>query len=355
MSLNMALALVGESGRGKDGCEGCARDAITFGTTMFSPPARELPLGSGEGVAGALKDGEPVMFTETEVDAVAALFERSGNTLEATLRKMYCGQQVGFKNRDKKTSTVVDAHTYRCGLVLGVQPGRGDALLKGADGGTPQRFLWLPVTDPTAPDEDVEEPLPWKVEIPAMFATTYMVGGQWVDVLVPNEIRTEIRVSRRAVLKEQQGVDPLDGHRLVARLKVAVALMFLDSRKDIDLEDWELAGQIMAVSDRTRQRVIDARKVRATQENKSRAFAADERDSFIGDRKVARAREGILRKLDGGKWFSRGDVHRSLKSDIRDYFDPAIDELVESKVISEVKSGSTIGYELVTPNVDCGP
>lgn len=347
MSLNLAVALVGLSGQGKDGCESCARDAITFGNPTLVD-IEESPLGSGEGIASSLKDNETVMFTETEVDSVAALFERSGNTLETTLRKMYCGQQLGFRNRDKKTSTVVAAHTYRCGLIVGVQPQRSDVLLKGADGGTPQRFLWLSVTDLTTPDDDVPLPMPWKVEIPPMFTNTYMVEGQgyWVEPDIPHDIVAEIRAFRRGVLRERVDIDPLDGHRLAAKLKVAVALMFLDSRKDLDMEDWELAGQIMAVSDWTRQKVIDARKVRAKQENKSRAYAADERDAMIADRRVARARDGILRKLAGGKWFSSGDLHRSLKSDIRDYFEPAIDELVEAKLVSEVQSGSTIGYEV---------
>lgn len=46
----------------------------------------------------------------------------------------------------------IPAHSYRMALLLGVQPRRAGALLDDADGGTPQRFLWLPTTDPLAPD-----------------------------------------------------------------------------------------------------------------------------------------------------------------------------------------------------------
>jgi hypothetical protein len=353
MSLNMSGALVGVSGGGKDGASGCARDAVVFGEYLSEPV--ELPLGSGEGMVRALmpdKDGKaaPVLFSASEIDTVTALFGRQGATLEPEIRKLYCGQQLGFTNAQKHTRTLVDAHTYRAGLIVCVQPLRAESLLKGADGGTPQRFVWAPVDDASAPDTPVELPKPWKLKIPPMFDPKSQVDGQWVDLDVPTAIRAEIRGHRLAVLRGE-GVDPLDGHKLLCRLKVAAALMFLDStddneRKMINLDDWKLAGHIMAVSDRTREGVAAAGRAKASRENKARALAADEREAFGSERKLQRARAAITRRFDraAGQSISRRDVRARLKSDIRDYFEPALAELIEEEVITEVAMGNGRGY-----------
>ena len=49
----------------------------------------------------------------------------------------------------------------RFGLSVGIQPDRAGWLLDEADGGTPQRFLWLPVTDKNITATPPFEPAPW--------------------------------------------------------------------------------------------------------------------------------------------------------------------------------------------------
>lgn len=156
-SLNLFAALVGPSGAGKGGSESAAREAIQFVGASVPEPLLELPPGSGEGIARTFQevDGETVhtaLFTAPEVDTLGALMGRQGSTLEGEIRKVFAGETLGFTNAHKHTRTQVARLSYRAGLVVGVQPLRAGALLNGADGGTPQRFIWAPVLDRDMPD-----------------------------------------------------------------------------------------------------------------------------------------------------------------------------------------------------------
>ncbi len=238
MSLNLFVALVGPSGGGKGAAEAAATDAFRFAADIDT-----VPLGSGEGVARTFRpvgtkpeDPNPVtaaIFTAPEIDTLAAIASRQGSSLSAELRKMYSGEQLGFGNAGKDTRVIVPAGSYRACLSIGVQPLRSQALLAAADRGLPQRFLWLPTSDPDAPDEPPIDPGRWKVSRPSWLRAI----GIHVDLIVPEVASKAIRTHRLAVLREDPGVDPLDGHSLLTRLKVAAALMALDGRTVISAAD----------------------------------------------------------------------------------------------------------------------
>ncbi|WP_203236518.1 helix-turn-helix transcriptional regulator [Nocardia panacis] len=349
MSLNLFTALVGPSGGGKGACEGSARDAVVcsydpHGLTMVD--IEEFPLGSGEGIARTfrpagiddqeLNSRDRAIFGAPEIDTVAALFSRSGSTLEGELRKLYSGEQIGFNNARKETRTVVAGHSYRACFVVGVQPLRAQALLGGADGGTPQRFLWMPVTDPDAPDTAPTEPAQWVVRMPR---PNWKPG----DLVIPDEAREAIDTARLVRLRGRDGEpDALDGHALLTRVKVAAALMALDGRTEVSEEDWYLAGVVMAMSNHTRARVQAASREQVRRANHARALASAERDEVIGDRKFQRACDRILYWLDKGS-LPRSELHRKLKVDIRDNFGPAIAELMERGDVVELETdGKTV-------------
>src|SRR5690606_38473588 len=74
--------------------------------------------------------------------------KQSGSTLLATLREVYSGSDLGAQYATADKRRPVRAHCYRAALVAGIQPARSGVLLDDAAGGTPQRWLWLPTTDP---------------------------------------------------------------------------------------------------------------------------------------------------------------------------------------------------------------
>lgn len=345
-SLNLFLAVTGPSGAGKGTSEAAARDAIRFewhdGRPAHIP---EFPIGSGEGIARTFmpppagKDGEPereqiiyAIFCAPEVDTAAGLFSRSGSTLESELRKVFSGEQLGFTNAQNHTRTFVEAHSYRCGQIVGVQPGRAGALLDGADGGTPQRFVWMPVLDPNMPDERPEQPKQLTVRQPRFCG----------DLELPQVARDAIDNHQLAMHRGE--VDALDGHRLLVRAKVSAALMVLDGRDAaaaISDEDWHLAETVMEVSDRTRSWVQCERAAAARRSNHGRALASADRDEIISERKLHRAKQAVLRWLARTGEIPARELRPRLKADIRDNFDAAIAELADEGqiLVTDVPNG----------------
>ncbi len=172
-SLNTFVALVGPSGGGKGAAEGAALDALDVGAVDV------LTAGSGEGLAHlyarrekkeVVRHRDSVVLSVPEVDTLVALKSRQGATLLPTLRSAWSGERLGFSYADPDKALPIERHSYRLGLVLGVQPGRAAPLLDDADGGTPQRFLWMPTTDRDAPDELPAAPAQWPVKRPSWFS-----------------------------------------------------------------------------------------------------------------------------------------------------------------------------------------
>lgn len=352
-SFNMALALCGPSGAGKGTSEATARDAIEFRWATGEPAHIPVyPLGSGEGLARVFMTPKPgkgqtdldvaaeqvttAIFSASEIDTAAALFARSGSTLESELRKVFSGEQLGFTNAQAHTRTRVDAHTYRCGQIYGVQPGRAGALLDGADGGTPQRILWMPVLDADMPDHAPDEPAPMTVTAPRFTG----------DLELPQCARDEIDAHQLAMHRGQ--VDALDGHRQLVQAKVAAALGILDNRDiaSITEEDWNLAGIVLRMSSTTREWVQRQRADATRSANRARALATADRDEIVSARKLQRAKQAIIRWLEKSNELPSSDLRRRLKADLRADFGAAIAELTAEGSISEIDVKNGAAYRL---------
>lgn len=342
-SLNMCIAIVGASGAGKGTAAAAARDGVVCSYPVG--PIPRVPIGSGEGIArtyrpaGTGPDDGPnhvtsAIFTAEEIDTWAAIASRSGSTLSAEVRKMYSGEQLGFGNAGKDTRNIVQAHSYRALTVVGVQPDRSGPILTAADGGLPQRFWWVPASDPDAPDESPQDPdqhlvgsAEWHSEVSS--------GNLPSGILeIPEAARSTIIHARRAVLREEPGADPLAAHALLTRLKVAAGLMALDGRGAISDDDWTLAGHLMEISDQTRQRCQRALAETSRRANTARALATAERDEIVSDRKLQRARTTVLRKIDARGQLTKNQLRMAMKADIRDYLDTAISDLLDAREIT---------------------
>lgn len=381
-SLNLFVALVGPSGAGKGGASGAAsRWLSTHPETVIST------LGSGEGMAKVYaykqKSGgvwsqvgleSAVLFDVPEVDNLAALSARNASTLLPQLRSAYSGEELGFSYADPAKAVRLCAHRYRLCLTVGVQPGRGSGLLDDADGGTPQRFLWLPTTDPDAPEDTPEAPARYELPIwptnagasKIVLGTVSAVGlldvpakpGDLHTLGIPKVARTAIDEHRRKMLRGDTGTDPLDGHRLLCRLKVAAALMWLDRRTDeVSEGDWELAGTVMAVSDATRRSVVSALSDKAQASNRARgradavrAEAAEEARADLDAERIERVTNNVVAILeDSGGEKSRSDVRKKIARRDREYFDEHVEtSLIDSGLMQKIDSDSsgTKGYRL---------
>jgi hypothetical protein len=227
------------------------------------------------------------------------------------LRKAWMGERLGFGWANLEKRVAIMGHRYRMTMVVGVQPGRARTLLEDADGGTPQRFIWFPTTDPDAPEDTPAEPEPlplptWPGSVDSTVEHVAEDGdgpqlkfGMPVDeyclnepadksafqvLVLPPSVVEVIRDEQRAKLRgEVSGAKALDSHAMLARLKIAVGLMWLNGRTDkVSEQDWELAGVVMGVSTATR------REVQASLRSKSAAFTK-ERGRQDAVREVAKA------------------------------------------------------------------
>ncbi|WP_156746154.1 hypothetical protein [Mycobacterium sp. 1423905.2] len=356
VAINLNVALVGPPGAGKGASEAAGRDCIQYLDPDFKPAPRppEFSPGSGEGIARTLmemdKDKRTALFIASEIDSLAGLFARRGQTLEAELRKMFMGESLGFSNANKDTKTRVEALTYRAGLIVGVQPLRAKVLLAGADGGTPQRFVWLPTRDPDMP-EDRPAAVGPRVIPPIPFPDP--AGDALIDLKVCD-------VAREAIDRHQvgyhrgAGVDPLDGHALLTGLKVACGLMVLAGRDEVTEEDWEIAGSLMQASRVTRAGIQRDADEQRRQQRLARAADAVAHDEYVSDGKLNRVKRslaGYLAKLSPGEVITKSDLYGKLRGDLRrDYFGPAMSELIDEGAAFKVPTQRGEGYTASTPS-----
>ncbi len=273
-SLNFAVALVADSGGGKSGAMGCAADVVYIPHRL----AQDIGPGSGEGLMmtflqrnpetkeNELKPHPLALLTADEVAQIGVVQGRASQaTFGATVRTMLTGGSVATTAVDSDRRRLLRANSYRLCVVSGVQPRLADVLLADADAGTPQRWLWLPATDP---GWDVLPPAwPGAIRWEPPTLPRHDSDGR-VRVELPEHARAAIVEARLRRIRDEG--DPLDGHRLLLREKVAAALAILHGGAAITDQWWELAGLILHVSDVTRARCAAALADKATAEHRAR-------------------------------------------------------------------------------------
>jgi hypothetical protein len=369
-SLNLHVALCGPSSGGKSSSVGVARMALAI-----TPEPEETTLGSAEGIAKQYaywnaKAKEIVtvtntlLFNDTEIESVEALSKR-GASLMSQWRKTFTGEQLGFGFASREHRIPIRAHKYRFCQILGIQHEMAEWLLKGTQkaAGTPQRILWAPVVYPDMPrPEDLPE-WPGQKELPEWPALAgdppsdngislkWSCGGNVSDYADENLLREhELKVPeeiwvmvRQARWKFHHGeVDDLSGHSTVTRLKVAAGLMWLDSRTDaITMEDWDLAGVVMNVSNATRGEVQKTLDAKVADTNFARAIAEGQRAVVVDDIK----RDMAIKRVANGciKWLHREDngkavnvLMKRFSNDDKQYVWPALEWLEKEKKVIEL-------------------
>jgi hypothetical protein len=338
-SLNTFVGIVSMSGGGKGAAESAALEAVDLAHIPTYGP------GSGEAIGHLFyvwdKKAEELrqhtvsaILSAPEIDTMTALKTRQASTLFPELRKAWRGEPLGFAYVDREKRLTIPRHSYRLCLITGIQPGNAAPILEDHSSGTPQRLLWMPADDPGAPDERPDDPGTY----PNPLGTFNDRSRRQMRVC--ETARAEIDAARVRHLRGDTA-DALDGHALLARLKIAAGLAVLDGRTDeITDEDWQLAGIVHAVSDRTRQQVISTLEQAKARNNHARAEAEASRAILVGDRvtEAATRRVGraVMRKLDTAHdWVSRSELRSSLPSRDRGHFEDAIEALKAAGQVEE--------------------
>jgi|DEB0MinimDraft_3_1074331.scaffolds.fasta_scaffold04975_4 hypothetical protein len=288
VTLSIYTALVGPSGTGKSSAKSVACELLPCHNERVGD---DLPVGSGEGLLEAymgfvdeeapdgkkrkvkrqIRDGVFAFLDEGQ--ALSELGSRKGSTLLPTLRQMWTGGPAGTTNASIETNRQLKEGTYSIGLVIGFQPEMAAGLLGDHIGGTPQRFDWVSATDPNIPDVAPEwpGPLPW--QLPAIYP-----NGRGT-LAVADTIVATVRREALAVSRHEKVLDSLDSHSNLSRLKVAGVLALLDGRREVNEDDWNLAGiyrrhsnlvrqillETIALSERKKEEALTARLLRREQ------------------------------------------------------------------------------------------
>lgn len=386
-SLNLYVALCGESGSGKSGALAAAREVLAPTGPGAVKYVTAAP-GTGEGLLGAYvgvhKDTASgkqtmrqyhaaVLLDIDEAKSLAALGDRRGATLVPFLTTMWIGNTVGTLNAEAGRRRHLDPQSYRLAIVTGCQPVHADVLLGDAEGGWPQRWLWLPTFDPDGVLTDggggAIEPTPWPVPGPGTRVDPTDPTGETIIVdrvrvmTLPAEAVAAIVAARRKTnrpIGAGAGADDLDGHALLTRAKVAgVLALLLDGALDVTAEHWRLAGVVMAVSDATRARMVAARSL-------SRALERDQADKVRGrgaavaaaaeaEAHAARVAPVLYRALvrlagaaeGGGGKVSAGKARSAAAGRDRQYADDALALLVARGALVMTTEANGSGRETV--------
>ncbi|MGW1503751.1 hypothetical protein ACWCQW_35365 [Streptomyces mirabilis] len=301
-SLNLFGGIIGPSGIGK------STGVEVAEMLMPTPPGLDfrdnLPIGSGEGIAeifmdtveeetGEVRQGRggtatPVtqrirkqvrhnafFYIDEGASLTRLMRERSGSTLGETLRSAAVGQTLGQTNASKDTSRYIPRGSYSMGVLVGFQPETVAPLFEEIAEGTPQRFLWLQVIDPSIPDEQPPWPgelVKWRAAIDAEAPTL---------ITFDEEIKAELRRVDLAKARGEisvAGLNPLDSHAPLMRVKVASLLAILTGRLHVTTDDWQLAEMVWQASCATRDAAL--RKIeqerREDQERRTQARIVEE-------------------------------------------------------------------------------
>lgn len=252
-SLNLAVALVGPSGSGKSSTTALSAAVLL---SPNEPQAHTTGPGSGEGLIETFRESGPdpdnprakvrrlrvdprTVLEIDEIGRLGAIQNRSGSSMASVLRSAVTGHDLSTSNADEQRRRFVPGGSYRLAVIAGLQPALSDVLLDDEDAGTPQRWLFLPTTDPHAPDEAPEWPgaLAWR---PPHFERDGVVA-------VPDETGRDLRAARRKQLRTGEGGE--QGHLGLTRLKTAAALALLHGEQAVTMQWWAVAGHLMAISE----------------------------------------------------------------------------------------------------------
>jgi len=261
-SFNFFTAIIGYSGLSKSSAQDTAEQLIP--NPNDERIIFDAPIGSGEGFIEAFlgtmeiqdegkkkpriertQTRDSVLFKLDEGEQFAALGDRKGSTLPATIRSAWVGQTLGQSNASQETKRILPAHKYRSSLIIAFQPELTEHLLTQQNAGTPQRFYWVNSVDPSltvgkVSDRKPLEPLKWDRPMYRPDRNN-IITEQTLDIDQSILDELEIKQSGKVSGTIKQ-IDETESHRDLLMMKIAALLAILDSRMNITREDWDLAG-----------------------------------------------------------------------------------------------------------------
>lgn len=364
-SLNCFVAIVGPSGTGKSASQSVARNLVQVPAHLREDGrySDDLPIGTGQGLVEAFHG-----FVEEEVetsngrtkkkqvkkqvrenmlvyiDEGEALLREAANKSSitlTTLRSAWNSETLGQTNASMETTRRLQAGTYSLGLIVGFQMSTALPLLDDVAGGTPQRFLWCPATDPNIPDRRTGNPgsLDQLLTSPWGHGKAYTVNDESIEFA--EEIKDELWAENVAKVRGQLVVgNPLDSHRPLTLCKVASLLAVLDGRRSVTVEDWALAKVVWETSCAVRDNVVaygqeqahlvEEQAIKGHVRKALRTLEATEKyEDAKADRNTVRVARWAAKKVEEKGSMTQGALNRALGARDRGHLEDALAYAVE--------------------------
>lgn len=233
--------------------------------------------------------------------------EQLQNSPIPLIRSLWSGKGDADNNASSELKRKIMDGTRFTATIM-VQPLKLGAIGLDAAGGTPQRFLFLPISG-DIPPRSVCDAIPDEVMEPIdTFIPTYQKPGSGIEPTikgfkVPNEIREEVLDLRWGATTHALSDDEheRDSQRAVFLLKITAWITLLHATERIDDEgmlqvkvsDWELAKTIRDTSLKVLDACNDRIKVRSRRESAMRALAKGHNEAItqavVAESKEARA------------------------------------------------------------------
>ena len=339
--------------------------------------ADQLPIGTGEGLVEVFFEmvDEPddngkvkkvkkqvrnnAFFFVDEGQVLAELGTRKNATLLPTIRSAFTGAALGQMNASEERRRLLPSGSYTIGVVVALQTVLAGALLEDAEGGTPQRMLWLSAIDPTIPDNPPAWPgvVPWEPptqeSLNGLRDDGWLIGGD-AHLTVAESIQREVRTADLRRARGEEATALLDAHEGLLRLKLAALLAILDGRLEIGEEDWQLAAVVKQASNDTRAGVEEAVKresaKRESEASTRLARRAVQADVAVGERRVVDCARKVAEKVwrEPERW-TVAELRRSMNR-WRDVLDEGVDHAaLESWIVEKAEPGQGASQRLLRP------
>ncbi|MGP5931267.1 hypothetical protein [Corynebacterium glyciniphilum] len=380
-SLNLFGMAVGTPGAGK-GAAVSAAETLLVSPTRFEDVAQVTSTGTAEGMARLLEtrlpddsddgdqdgdDGkkkgastEPVapqyLFRSDELSKLLAEGGRKGDrsTMGSYLTSMWIGESLGTHLADSSRSRNVPAYSYRACLFAAAQPVYADELLAETQIGLAQRFVLAParaVDEHMDRGDDIDpETLPHiqltaegtglrpaamtTAQFGAVVTGTYSNGTTDRRDQVPQDPEVTAELVARLKARRRSDAPDVNQHRDLSQLKLAAGLsVLLHDRLEVSRESWELAGDLMDVSDATaRDTTTTARQQR--RDASVNALAEGMETKELAARQVNRKRlddmvDRLVNYVEVHGETLWSDLRNRQRHEHRDLFDTAVEMAVE--------------------------
>jgi len=372
LTASLYVIMVGPSGRGK-----------TKGTSVAKKLYREQivseVLATGEGLVeafwGKTKIQDPTtlkftteraqihtnkLFVLDEGQGLLQMEKRVGNMTGVILRSAWSGSDAGQSNATEERKRKLEAGSYNLGLVMGMQNEVAGELLADPSLGTPQRFLWFSVIDPTMKLTDVDRPFDDVLTHPIhpshiRLAPPSFIGGSTTLDLTPMPMTLDasirLRLREEDFLKStgQIAVDEQDSQKPASLGKLAMIFAYLDGHDHVSEDDWDMATTIYDTSALVREQLLEIEHRR--QRDGKLAIAQDKAREKQAIGRYGHEQVETMQKIYD--WIAHGKTTRraitqNAKGARREVLADVLDQMVKNGYLKEIDAGNRqIRYERV--------